>query len=363
MKIDKIIKNKPYIIAGPCSCETEHQVLQIAKDIQNITDVFRAGIWKPRTKPSSFEGVGEKGLKWLQTIQKETSLKVATEVANTKHVEKCLEAKIDMIWIGARTTVNPFYVQEIAESLRGVNIPVFVKNPIHPELRLWIGALERLNKVGICKLIAIHRGFFSYEKTTFRNDPKWEMPIKLREEVSDIPIICDPSHISGNSNMIAEISQTAMDLNFDGLMIETHNLPKNALSDKNQQVTPKELNKIVNNLLLRIAVIEDKFLNFKLKKFRSDIDNLDKLIVNILSRRKEIVEKIAYFKNKNQISIFQLERWFEILRNRRIDALDLGMNEKMIKEIFTLIHKYSIIIQTEIMKNANEKKLENKESK
>ena len=360
MKIDKFINKKPYLIAGPCSGESEGQLLETAHLLKGITDVFRAGIWKPRTKPNSFEGVGEKGLQWLNKVQNETGLKVATEVATAGHVEKCLKAEIDMLWIGARTTVNPFYVQEIAEALRGVDIPVFVKNPIHPELGLWTGALERLNKVGITQLVAIHRGFFSYEKTTFRNDPKWEMPIKLREEVSEIPIICDPSHIAGDRQMIAEVSQTAMDLNLNGLMIETHHNPKNAWSDAEQQITPKKLHQIITNLVLRKTKTDDDFLNIKLKEFRENIDVLDRKMVSILSNRKEIVEQIAHFKQENKITIFQLERWFEILRFRKKDALDFGMNEKMIAEIFELIHKYSILTQTKIMRNANEEKLENK---
>ena len=282
MKIEKFIHKKPYLIAGPCSVESEQQLLQIATKIQNIADVFRAGIWKPRTKPNSFEGVGEEGLQWLKKVQKETGLKVATEIATATHVDKCLKADIDMLWIGARTTVNPFYVQEIAEALRGVDIPIFVKNPIHPELGLWMGALERLNKVGITKLAAIHRGFFSYEKTAFRNDPKWEMPIKLREEVSEIPIICDPSHIAGDRQMIEEVSQTAMDLNLNGLMIETHHNPKNAWSDAEQQITPDKLYQIITNLVLRKTTTDDNFLNIKLKEFRGNIDLLDRKIVSIL---------------------------------------------------------------------------------
>ena len=360
MKIEKFIHKKPYLIAGPCSVESEQQLLQIATKIQNIADVFRAGIWKPRTKPNSFEGVGEEGLQWLKKVQKETGLKVATEIATATHVDKCLKADIDMLWIGARTTVNPFYVQEIAEALRGVDIPIFVKNPIHPELGLWMGALERLNKVGITKLAAIHRGFFSYEKTAFRNDPKWEMPIKLREEVSEIPIICDPSHIAGDRQMIEEVSQTAMDLNLNGLMIETHHNPKNAWSDAEQQITPDKLYQIITNLVLRKTTTDDNFLNIKLKEFRGNIDLMDRKIVSILSNRKEIVKQIAHFKKENKITIFQLERWFEILRFRKEDAVDFGMNEKMIAEIFELIHKYSILTQTKIMRNANGEKLENK---
>ena len=360
MKIDKFIHKKPYLIAGPCSAESEQQLLETAHLIKEITDVFRAGIWKPRTKPNSFEGVGEKGLQWLQKVKKETGLKVLTEIATPQHVEKCLKAEINMLWIGARTTVNPFYVQEIAEALKGVDIPVFVKNPIHPELGLWLGALERLNKAGIKQLAAIHRGFFSYEDSAFRNDPKWEMPIKLRELLPQIPIICDPSHIAGDREMIAEISQTAMDLNLNGLMIETHQNPKNAWSDAKQQITPKKLHQIMDDLVLRKTKTDDDFLNIKLKEFREKIDILDREIVNILSDRKKIVEEIAFFKRQNKITIFQIERWFEILKFRKKDAVDFGMNEKMIAEFFELVHKYSILTQTKIMRNANGEKLENK---
>ena len=363
MEIDKFIHKKPYLIVGPCSAESEEQLLETSHSIKEIADVFRAGIWKPRTKPNSFEGAGEKGLQWLQKIQKETGLKIATEIAIPQHVELCLNAGIDMLWIGARTTVNPFYVQEIAEALKGVSIPVFVKNPIHPELSLWLGALERLNKVGIKKLAAIHRGFFSYEDAAFRNDPKWEMPIKLREQFPEIPIICDPSHIAGDSQMIEEVSQTAMDLNLNGLMIETHYNPNEALSDAKQQITPNKLYQIINDLVLRKTNPDDDFLNIKLKEFREKIDILDRQIVSILSDRKKIVEQIANFKQQNKITIFQLKRWFEILRCRKKDAIDFMMDEKMIAEIFELIHKYSILTQTKIMSNTNAEKVENKRNR
>jgi len=350
MKIKKFIHRKPYLIAGPCSAESEQQVLQIAKSIEGVADVFRAGVWKPRTNPNSFEGIGAEGLKWLKTVRKQTSLKVATEVVTAKHVELCLNADIDVLWIGARTTVNPFYVQEIAEALKGVDIPVFVKNPIHPELSLWIGAFERLNKAGITQLAAIHRGFYSYEKSAFRNDPKWEIPIKLREELQDIPIICDPSHIAGKSSIIEDISQTAMDLDLDGLMIESHCNPSLALSDANQQVTPDKLKKIMKNLVVRDTKLRDEIFKEQLLKFRNQIDIFDNKIVELLNNRKDVVEKIAKFKSKNQLTIFQLERWFEILRTRKEVANNLGLDAQMIAELFELIHKYSILTQTKIMR-------------
>ncbi len=350
MKIEKIIAKKPYLIAGPCSGESEFQMLKIAHEIKETSDVFRAGVWKPRTSPGSFEGVGEIALKWLQKVQSETGLKVITEVATANHVSLCLEAGIDMLWIGARTTVNPFYIQEISEALKGVDIPVFVKNPIHPEMGLWLGALERLNKAGVNKLAAIHRGFYNYKESAFRNDPKWEMPIKLRKEVRDLPIICDPSHIAGKASLIEDVSQTAMDINLDGLMIETHNNPSKALSDAKQQISPKELKNILNNLIFRDAKLRDEAFKDELLEFRNQIDLLDHQIVELLNDRKKIVEIIANFKNKNKLTIFQIERWFEILKSRKSSAHTLKLDSQMVAEIFELIHKYSILTQTKIMR-------------
>jgi chorismate mutase len=350
MEFQKFIHKKPYLIAGPCSAESENQLLTIAKAVEGTADVFRAGVWKPRTKPNSFEGIGKDALSWLKTIQQETSLKVVTEVATAKHVELCLESGVDMLWIGARTTVNPFYVQEIAEALRGVDIPVFVKNPIHPELGLWLGAFERLHKVGVKQLAAIHRGFYSYEKVAFRNDPKWEIPIKLREEIRDLPIICDPSHIAGKAALVEDIAQTAMDINLDGLMIETHHNPSSALSDAEQQVTPIELNSIMNNLVLRDTKLRDEKFKGRLLNFRNQIDNFDTKIIELLNNRKQVVEHIANFKNENKLTIFQIDRWFEILNTRKENANLLGVDEQMIEEIFALIHKYSILTQTKIMR-------------
>ena len=350
MEFQKFIDKKPYLIAGPCSAESENQLLTIAKAVEGTADIFRAGVWKPRTKPNSFEGIGKDALSWLKTIQQETSLKVVTEVATAKHVELCLESGVDMLWIGARTTVNPFYVQEIAEALRGVDIPVFVKNPIHPELGLWLGAFERLHKVGVKQLAAIHRGFYSYEKVAFRNDPKWEIPIKLREEIRDLPIICDPSHIAGKAALVGDIAQTAMDINLDGLMIETHHNPSAALSDAEQQVTPKELNSIMNNLVLRDTKLRDEEFKGRLLNFRNQIDNFDTKIIELLDNRKQVVKHIANFKNENKLTIFQIDRWFEILNTRKENANLLGVDEQMVEEIFALIHKYSILTQTKIMR-------------
>jgi len=350
MELKKFINKKPYVIAGPCSAESEEQILQISKELKGVADVFRAGIWKPRTNPNSFEGIGKDALKWMQQAQLQNGMKVATEVATANHVELCLNAGIDMLWVGARTTVNPFYVQEIAEALKGVDIPVFVKNPIHPEIGLWLGAFARLNKSGVTQLSAIHRGFYSYEKLAFRNDPKWELPIKLREEVRDLPIICDPSHISGSASLIEDVSQTAMDLNMDGLMIETHNNPSKALSDANQQILPIDLQILLNNLILRDVKLRDEAFKKELFKYRNQIDILDSKIIDLLNDRKNIVEEIGHFKNKNKLTIFQIERWFDILKNRKENAKNLGIDEQMIAELFELVHKYSILTQTKIMR-------------
>ena len=350
MMIKKFITKKPYIIAGPCSAESEEQILKIAHQIKEVADVFRAGVWKPRTSPDSFQGFGEGALTWLQKAKTETGLKIITEVATTKHVEFCLSAGVDMLWIGARTTVNPFYVQEIASALKGVDIPVFVKNPIHPEISLWIGAFERLSKAGINKLAAIHRGFYNYKESAFRNDPKWEMPIKLREEARELPIICDPSHIAGKSSLVEDVSQIAMDINLDGLMIETHNKPLSALSDFRQQITPEELIKILKNLILSDTKLSYEIFKEELLAFRNQIDLLDRKILELLNDRKKIVQAIAKFKNKNKLTIFQIERWFEILESRKLIASHLELDEQMVAEIFELIHKYSILTQIKIMR-------------
>lgn len=346
----KVIGKKPYIIAGPCSIETYDQAFLIAESVKNHIDLFRAGIWKPRTSPNSFEGVGQKGLGWLRAIKKHVGLRVATEVVTAQHVDLCLKNEIDCLWIGARTTVNPYYVQEIAEALKGVNIQILIKNPIHPELNLWIGAIERIRKSGINNIAAVHRGFYSYSKNEYRNNPKWEIPIKLKKEIKDISIICDPSHISGRADLIDEISQTAMDLDFNGLMIETHNKPDTALSDGNQQITPKKLKQLINNLTLRNQNISDINYKKKLVSFRKKIDLYDKKIIELLYERKRIVQEIAKFKNTNKLTALQIDRWIEILKTRKERANNIGLDNNMIVEIFELIHKYSIFTQTNIMR-------------
>ncbi len=341
---------KPWMIAGPCSAESQEQLLATAIAIKSEADLFRAGVWKPRTRPNSFEGIGQQALEWLQLVKQETDLRIATEVANAQHVEKCLHAGIDVLWLGARTTVNPFYVQEIAEALKGVDIPVLVKNPLHPELSLWIGALERLNKVGVNQLAAIHRGFFTLEQSAFRNEPKWEIPISLKKKCPELPIICDPSHISGNTTMIQEVSQIALDLNMDGLMVETHISPQTALSDPEQQITPEQLANLISSLVLRDTSAEDKNFNTILKKIRKSIDEVDMKLIEVIGERTKLVQEIGRFKKDNSVTILQIERWFEILKTRQDMGASCDLENKMVSELFELIHKHSILTQTDIMK-------------
>ena len=350
MDIKTPFHKKPWMIAGPCSAESQEQLLSTARAIQSNSDLFRAGVWKPRTRPNSFEGIGEQALEWLQVVKQETNLRVATEVANAQHVEKCLQADIDVLWLGARTTVNPFYVQEIAEALKGVDIPVLVKNPLHPELSLWIGALERLNKAGINQLAAIHRGFFTLEQSAFRNEPKWEIPIRLKKKYPELPIICDPSHISGNTAMIQEVAQTALDLNMDGLMVETHVSPQIALSDADQQITPKQLANLISSLVLRETSAEDKNFKEQLKKLRMLIDEVDMKLLQVMGERTKLVQEIGRFKKENSVTILQIERWFEILKTRQEMGVSCDLENQMVLELFELIHKHSILTQTDIMK-------------
>ena len=351
MLINKLEKNRPFIISGPCSAESEKQVLRTANSIKSVVDVFRAGLWKPRTKPNNFEGVGEKGLNWLNKVQRELEIKVCTEVATPKHVDACLKSNIDMLWIGARTTVNPFYVEEIAQALKGHDIPILIKNPTHPDINLWIGAFERLKKQGVNNLVAVHRGFYNDTRSTFRNEPRWEKIIKFRKANPEIPIICDPSHISGNSKYVKDISQIAMDLALDGLMIESHFDPKIALSDRQQQISPKNLIDIVNGLILRSSELKDNNISSQLRSFRLDIDNYDMKILELLMRRENIVKQIANLKHLNGITVFQLKRWFEILDTRMEKGEKLDLDENFVYEIFEIIHKYSILKQTKILQN------------
>ena len=350
-------ENQPLIISGPCSAETEHQMITTAKQIAATGKVhaLRAGIWKPRTRPGQFEGMGLEGLNWLIQAKKETGLPVATEVANAAHVESCLKLGVDILWVGARTTVNPFSVQEIADALKGVDVPVMVKNPVNPDLELWIGALERLNKAGITKLAAIHRGFSSFEKGPFRNSPMWDIAIELKTRVPELEIICDPSHICGTRELIPFIAQKALDLDMAGLMIESHVHPDAAWSDAKQQVTPAALSKIIDALVVRTPSPDDKLVKDSLSVFREQIDQLDDEIMQKFASRMKISEQIGQFKKENQVTILQVNRWEEIIHTRVALGLAMGLSEEFSREILKLIHKESIQVQTRVMNKANVK--------
>lgn len=341
---------RPIIITGPCSAESPEQVMETCVALaKNGANVLRAGIWKPRTRPDTFEGYGSPALKWLTDAGKATGLPVTVEVANVKHVYEALKAGVDMLWIGARTTVNPFAVQEIADALKGVDIPVMVKNPVNPDLELWIGAFERLNKAGITKLVAIHRGFSSYEKSKFRNPPHWEIPIELKRRIPALPLICDPSHICGSREFLHFISQEAMDLNFDGLMIESHRDPSVALSDAKQQLTPDNLDEMLKKLVLRKVVSDNPTFNMKLDDLRAKINEIDNQIVDILGDRMDVVKAIGKYKRDNNITILQPNRWNEILKTRLEQGNNKGLSTEMLTEIFQSIHNESINKQTQIM--------------
>ena len=341
---------KPLIIAGPCSAESEEQMLATGnalKSHQNI--LFRAGIWKPRTRPNSFEGIGSIGLKWLKTVKEETGLATTTEVANAFHVEEALKQDVDVLWIGARTTVNPFAVQEIANALKGVDIPLMIKNPLNPEVNLWVGAIERFADAGLTKLAAIHRGFFAYNNTKYRNIPQWQLAIELRRRIPGIPMICDPSHIAGKRSLIYEVSQKAIDMNYDGLMIETHVNPEKALSDNAQQVTPQQLNEILEKLVVRQAKIEDPVFKSSLDQLRIEIDDLDNELVDVLKRRMKVAEKIGIHKKENQVTILQSNRWEELLKTRIQHGVDNGLTEEFMNKVLKAIHQESINRQTKVM--------------
>lgn len=320
--------------------------MQLAE--KGLANALRAGIWKPRTRPDSFEGVGEQALPWLVKAGKMTGLPTTTEVANKAHVEMALKAGIDILWIGARTTVNPFAVQEIADALKGVSIPVMIKNPVNPDVDLWIGAFERLEKAGITDLVAIHRGFSVYKHEKYRNVPNWELPIALKEHLPELPIICDPSHITGNRNLLLEVSQKAMDLNFDGLMIETHPDPDKAWSDAAQQVTAEGLENILNQLVLRSKNVELDILG-ELEKLRSMTAALDDRIFFLLAERMKISEEVGQFKQSNNITILQQEHWAKIIVNRLKNADENGLSAKFVRQVMDAIHQESIRHQEKVM--------------
>lgn len=341
----------PLVIAGPCSAETEEQVHETAKQLSaHHVDILRAGIWKPRTRPNSFEGIGSVGLKWLKDAGFDNKIPVAVEVANTKHVFEALRVGIDILWIGARTTVNPFAVQEICDALQGVDIPVLVKNPINPDLELWIGAFERLNGAGITKLAAIHRGFSTHEKTKYRNIPRWNIPIELHRRYPELAIICDPSHICGNRHMLREVAQTALDIGFEGIHLESHINPDKALSDAAQQVTPEVFGQIISSLVVRENIDHNPEAENQLDELRARIDGLDKYLLELLSERMDVVREIGKYKFENNLAIVQPSRWNEIVETRKEMSDRKNLTHKFIAELFHSIHKESIFHQTEIMK-------------
>jgi chorismate mutase len=342
--------DRPLVISGPCSAESKTQVLEIAGALKSIPQVkaMRAGIWKPRTRPSAFEGVGEEGLKWMQEVQATTGLKTAVEVARPDHISLALKYGMDILWIGARTTGNPFSVQELAEALQGVDVPVMVKNPLNPDLKLWIGALERIHRAGITKLVAVHRGFHCYDEGPFRNNPRWEIPIELKRSIPGLPILCDPSHICGNRHLLAEVSQKALDLEMDGLMIETHNDPDRALTDSSQQIVPQALQNILSNLTIRIEKGDADFSN-KLDELRRKVDHIDKELIEVLGRRMKIVSEMGEYKRDHNITILQIERWREIINSRLKQADKHGLERDFLLRLLQLVHNESIRLQTDIL--------------
>lgn len=352
MKLSENIKSNegPYVIAGPCSAESEEQVMSVCKEIaeNNSAQMLRAGIWKPRTRPGSFEGIGEKGLDWIVAAGKTTKLPTTIEVANRHHVELALKAGIDCLWIGARTTVNPFAVQEIADALHGVDIPMMIKNPVNPDVSLWLGAFERFEKVGVTDLAAIHRGFSVYNHRKYRNVPSWELPIALKERRPETPIICDPSHITGNRDLLFEVSQKAMDLNFDGLMIETHPDPDNAWSDAAQQVTPVQLKAILDAIVLRSQDFSSD-VGDRINSIREQVSNLDDRLFDLLSERMDFSEKVGQLKRENNITILQQEHWTKVINKRLNSSDEYQLTQKFVRQLMDAIHQESIRHQTAIM--------------
>jgi chorismate mutase len=334
----------PWVIAGPCSAESAEQMLGTARELvaSPHVKVILAGIWKPRTRPNSFEGIGEAGLQWLAKVKAATGLPTATEVANSEHVELCLKHGVDILWVGARTTVSPFAVQEIAEAVKGVDIPVLVKNPINAELGLWVGAIERLHAVGVRKLAAIHRGFSTYVEMEFRNDPKWQIPIELKRLWPDLPLICDPSHISGNRQFIEPVSQMALDIGIHGLMIEAHIDPDRALSDAKQQVTPADLCRMLDRLRVRDRPITDRDVKQKISRLRAEISHIDAKLLQDLAERMKWVAEIGRLKQEHNIPVLQLERWENLLEKHLAQGKRLGLDEDFIKDLFELIHTQAV---------------------
>lgn len=343
----------PFMIAGPCSAESEEQVMAAASFLAGTgrINLMRAGVWKPRTRPGTFNGAGIKALKWLQKARLEYNLKVTVEVASPRHVEACLKHDIDVLWIGARTVSNPFSVEELSSALKGIDIPVLIKNPLSPDIDLWQGAVERIYAAGIRRIAAVHRGFSPFERTLYRNMPKWEIPIELRQRIPNLPVLCDPSHISGKAAFVPEISQKALDLTMSGLMIEIHPDPPSALSDASQQLSFEQFRSLIDMLIIRKPTIDDKgFLN-QLEELRNQIDSIDYQLIELVSSRMRVSEKMGEYKYKNNVAILQMERWLEILRTRGEHGTMLEMDPSFIERFMTLLHQESIRIQTSILHN------------
>ncbi len=348
--LDDLKLNHPLVVAGPCSAETEEQVLKIAHALKD-TDVsyFRAGIWKPRTRPGNFEGVGALGLKWLQKVKQDTGMKVCTEVANAAHVKLALEHDVDMLWIGARSTVSPFIMQEIADALQGTDKPVLIKNPVNPDLSLWLGGIERIYKSGVKNIGAIHRGFSTFDKSKYRNKPEWQLAIEFQSKFPDIPLINDPSHIAGDRKLIFDISQEALDLNFDGLMIETHHHPDKAWSDAAQQITPETLIQMMIDLKVRKETDAEEDYNNALNNLRAKIDVVDNQIIDLLGKRMETVAGIGELKKNKNVAVLQSKRWNEILGKMVLEGEEHGLSEEFILRMFKAIHQESINHQEKII--------------
>lgn len=337
---------RPIVIAGPCSAESEEQVMTTAKQLADKgCRMFRAGVWKPRTKPGGFEGQGEVALPWLQNVKKTTGMLVATEVATPEHVELALKYGIDILWVGARTSANPFAMQALADSLKGVDVPVLVKNPVNPDLELWIGALERINQAGITRLAAIHRGFSSYDKKIYRNLPMWQIPIELRRRYPSLPILCDPSHIGGTRELIAPLCQQAMDLGFDGLIVESHCSPDNAWSDAKQQVTPDVLDYILSLLVIRDETVTTEGIH----ALRKQIDELDNQLIELLAKRMRVCREIGQYKKEHNMTVLQTSRYNEILDKRGAQGVLCGMSSEFIRSVFEEVHEESVRQQIEII--------------
>lgn len=348
IQFEGVDPKRPIVIAGPCSAETEEQVMATARELaKNGVKIFRAGIWKPRTKPGGFEGVGEQGLAWLRRVKEETGMLVATEVATKQHVKTALVAGVDVLWIGARTSANPFAMQEIADALAGVDVPVLVKNPVNPDLELWIGAMQRIYNAGLRRIGAIHRGFSAYGKHLYRNMPQWHIPIELRRRLPNLTIFCDPSHIGGKRELVAPLSQQAMDMGFDGLIIESHCEPDSAWSDKSQQVTPEVLNFILHTLVVRDSVQTTE----SLALLRQQIDQIDSELLEALSKRMRVSREIGQYKKEHSMPVVQTGRYDDILNSRARSAEELGMSGEFMKVVYQAIHEESVRQQIEVLNN------------